>query len=92
MLWKEVGKAPWWRGGQCRHVQISELLSMEKCDEAVMDFLVATVARMFPAKTEGGLRAGVQRGEEYELADSPWFLPFSVVFYFDHFQMLAFLC
>jgi len=64
---------------------------MEKCDEAVMDFLVATVARMFPARTKGGLRAGGQRWEEYELADSPWFLPFSVVFYFDHFSDASFL-
>jgi hypothetical protein len=31
-------------------VQVSELLSMEKCDEAVMDFLVATDIRKFPPK------------------------------------------
>jgi hypothetical protein len=30
MLWKEVGKATGWRAGRCRHVQVSELLSMVK--------------------------------------------------------------
>jgi hypothetical protein len=70
MLWKEVGKATWWRGGECRHMQISELVSMEKWDKAVMDFLAGTVARKFPPKTERGVRAGGQRGEEYDLADS----------------------
>jgi len=49
-LWKEVGKATRWRAGRCRHVQVSELLSMEKCDKAVMDFLAATDIRKFPPK------------------------------------------
>jgi hypothetical protein len=31
-------------------VQVSELLSMEKCDKAVMDFLAATEVRKFPLK------------------------------------------
>jgi ribonuclease HI len=64
----------WWCGGggrtvaqtqehlfrhcRCRHVQVSELLSMEKCDKAVMDFLAATdVGKLLP-KTGGGVRAG----------------------------------
>ena len=49
-LWKEVRKATGWRAGRCRHVQVSELLSMEKCDKAVMDFLVTTNVGKFPPK------------------------------------------
>jgi hypothetical protein len=49
-LQKEVGKATGWRVGRCRHVQISELLSLEKCDRAVMDFLIATDIGKFPPK------------------------------------------
>jgi hypothetical protein len=47
-LWKEVGNATGWRAGRCRHVQVSELLSMEKCDKAVMDFLATTDVGKFP--------------------------------------------
>ena len=39
-------------------MKVSELLSIEKCDKAVMDFLVATDVGKFPAKTSGGVRAG----------------------------------
>jgi hypothetical protein len=49
-LWKAVGKATGWNAGRCRHVQISELFSIEKCDRAVMDFLAATDAGKFPPK------------------------------------------
>ena len=49
-LWKKVGKATGWRASRCRHVQVSELLSMEKCDKAVMDFLRATDIGKFPPK------------------------------------------
>jgi hypothetical protein len=41
-------------------VQISELFSMEKCDQAVMDFLAATDVGKFPPKTSGGARAGLK--------------------------------
>jgi len=41
-LWKAVGKATGWKVGRCRHVQISELFSVEECDQVVMDFLAAT--------------------------------------------------
>jgi hypothetical protein len=44
-------------------VQVSELLSMEKCDKAVMDFLAATDVGKFPPKIDGGVRAGGQRAE-----------------------------
>jgi hypothetical protein len=50
MLWKEVGKATRWRVGRCRHMQVSEPLSMEKCDKAVMDILVVTDVWKFPPK------------------------------------------
>jgi len=63
-LWIEVGKATEWRAGRCRHLEVSELLSIEKCDKAVMDFLAATDVRKFPPKTGGGARAGRQRVEE----------------------------
>jgi hypothetical protein len=63
-LWKKVGKATGWIVGRCQHVQVSELLSVVKCDKAVMDFLPATDVRKFPPKMDGGGRAGGQRAEE----------------------------
>ena len=47
-LWKVVRKATGWRAGRCRHVQISELFSIEECNQAVMDFLEATEVGKFP--------------------------------------------
>jgi len=47
---EDSGKATGWKAGRCRHVQISELFSMEKCDQAVMDFLAATDVGKFPPK------------------------------------------
>jgi hypothetical protein len=52
-------------------MQVSELLSMEKCDKAVMDFLATTDVGKFPPRTSGGVRAGGQRVEEQEPAGSP---------------------
>jgi ribonuclease HI len=49
-LWKAVGKATGWNAGRCRHVQVSELFSIEECDQAVMDFLAATEVGKFPPK------------------------------------------
>jgi len=49
-LWKGVWKATGWKAGRCRHLQISELFSIEECDQAVMDFLAATEVRKFPPK------------------------------------------
>jgi len=49
-LWKAVGKAKGWKAGRCRHVQVSELFSMEECDQAVVDFLAATEVGKFPPK------------------------------------------
>ena len=62
-LWKEVGEAMGWRVVRCRHVQISELLSMEKCHRAVMDFLIATDIGKFPPKW-------AKEEEEFEPAGS----------------------
>jgi len=43
-----VGKATGWKAVRCRHVQISELFSLEECDRVVLDFLAATEVREFP--------------------------------------------
>jgi hypothetical protein len=48
--WKAVGKATGQKAGRCRHVQISELFSIEKCEQVVMDFLAATDVGKFPAQ------------------------------------------
>jgi hypothetical protein len=64
VLWKEVGKETGWRAGRCRHVQVSELLSIVKCNKGVMDFLVATDVGKFPPKMIKGVRAGGERAEE----------------------------
>ena len=64
MRWKEMGRATGWRAGRCRHVQVSQLLSVQKCDKAVMDFLAATDIGRFPLKLDGGGRAGGQLVEE----------------------------
>jgi hypothetical protein len=47
-LWKAVGKVTGWKVGRCRHVQVSELFSMEECDQAVVNFLAATDVGKFP--------------------------------------------
>jgi hypothetical protein len=36
--------------GICRHMQISELYSMEECDQVLMDFLVALQVGKFPPR------------------------------------------
>jgi len=45
-----LGKVMGWKAGRCRQVQISELFSIEECEHAMMDFLVATEPGKFPAK------------------------------------------
>jgi len=40
-----------WKAGKCRHVQISELFSMGICDQAVMNFLVATEVGKFQRRS-----------------------------------------
>jgi hypothetical protein len=50
VLWKAVGKATEWKASGYRYMQISRLFSMEKCDQAVMDFLAATDVEKFPPK------------------------------------------
>jgi len=46
-VWKEVGKPTGWKAGRCRPVQICDLFFVEQCDQAVMNFLVATEVREF---------------------------------------------
>jgi hypothetical protein len=70
-LWKEVGNAPGWRVGRCRHLKVPKLLHVEKSDQGVMDFLAATDVGKCPPKPRGGARAGSQRTEEKGPAGSP---------------------
>jgi len=49
-LCKAVGKVTGWNAGRCRHMQVSELCSMEECDPAVMDFLAGTDIGEFPPR------------------------------------------
>jgi len=48
--WKAVGKARGGKAGRFRNVQISELFTIQECDQAVMDFLAATEVGRFPPK------------------------------------------
>ena len=50
ILCKTVGQATGWKAGRCRHVQASELFTIEECDQAVMDFLAASEVGKFPPK------------------------------------------
>jgi hypothetical protein len=47
-LWKPVGKAACCTAGRCRNVQISELFSIEECNQAVRVFRATTEVRKFP--------------------------------------------
>jgi hypothetical protein len=47
-LWKAMRKATGSRAGRCRPVLISELFSIDQCDQAVMDILAATEVGKFP--------------------------------------------
>jgi len=49
-LWETVRQTTGWEAGRCRQVQISELLTIEECDQAVMGFLAATEVGKFPPK------------------------------------------
>jgi len=49
-LWKTVGQTTGWKAGRCRHVQISELFTIEECAQEVMEFLVATDVGKFHPK------------------------------------------
>jgi len=40
--WKAVGQATGWKAGRCRHVNVSELFSVEACDQVVMVSMGAT--------------------------------------------------
>jgi len=62
-LWKAVGKATGWKAGRCRHVHISELFSVEKCDQVVMVFMAATDVGKFPLNQEEE-RGQEERGQD----------------------------
>jgi hypothetical protein len=47
-LWRAVGKTSGWKAGGCRHVQISQLFSVEECAQAVMDILAVTEVGKLP--------------------------------------------
>jgi hypothetical protein len=47
-LREAVGKVKVWKTGRYRHVQVSELLSREEFNQAVVDFLPATEVGKFP--------------------------------------------
>jgi len=49
-LWKTAEEATGWKGTRFRHVQISELFSMEQCDQLVMNIVAATDVGKFPPK------------------------------------------
>ena len=49
-LWEAMGKTKRWKAGRCRHVHVSELCSGEECDQAVVDFPVATEVGKLPRK------------------------------------------
>jgi len=53
-----------WRFGRCQHVQVSDLLSMEMFDKAVVDFLAASDIRKFTSKPGGGDVADGQQVEK----------------------------
>ena len=89
-LWKAVGKVTGWKAGRCRQMQVSELFSMEECDQAVVDFLASTEVGKFPPKRlevwsarRGRLRCGERRQWAYIFS----FLFFSVLVY-----LLAVIC
>jgi len=75
-----VRKATGWKACRFRHVQISELFSIEECDQAVMDFLVATEVTMFLPKVKSGFRAwGSEATEVVAGFDLSVFLSFFLV-------------
>jgi hypothetical protein len=54
-LCKTVGQATGWKAGRCRHMQISELVTIEECDQAVIDYLVTTEVEEYPPKRTSGM-------------------------------------
>jgi len=67
-LRKAVGQTTGWKAGRCRHVTISELFTIEECDQAVMDFLAATDVGKFRPKR----RSGMEWAERLEARGQCW--------------------
>jgi len=61
--WKAVGMATGWKVRRCRHMQISELFSIEECDQAVMDVLAATEVGKFPAQLNDSMEEAQRRAQ-----------------------------
>jgi len=55
-----VGKVTGWKPGRCRHMQISELFSLEEFDQAVMDSLAATDVGKFPTQMMDGMEEALR--------------------------------
>jgi len=49
--------------GRCRHVHVSELFSVEECDQVVMVFMAAPEVGKFPLKQEEE-RGQEERGQD----------------------------
>jgi len=95
-LCKAVGKATGWKAGRCRHVQISELFSIEECDQAVMDFLAATEVGKFPPKWSSGRERAQGLGLRSGIGSNGLYLPFFpflsfVLSFFLSFSYLSFV-
>jgi len=58
-----VGKATGWKAGRCRYVHVSELFSVEKCDQVVMVFMAATEVGKYPLE-QAEERGQVERGQD----------------------------
>jgi len=90
-----VGKVTGWKVGRCRHVQVSELFSVEECDQAVMDFLTATEAGKFPANYSSGMEraqgSGLRSGRGGD-GVIPFFLSFCLSLIISLSLNFSFIC
>jgi len=65
VLWRAVTKVMSWTAGRCGQVQVTELLSKEKSDHVVVDFMAAFAVWKCPPKwmmVWGSLLAGLRSG------------------------------
>jgi hypothetical protein len=94
MLWNLAGKATGWKAGRCRHVQVSELLSRDECDQELKDFLAATEVGKFPprwmekwSRQEGRLRCGERQLRAYILSFLFLFLLLFLFWFWSFFEI-----
>jgi len=83
-LWKPVGKAAGYKAGSCRHAQISKMISMEDCNQAVVDFPATTEVSEFPPTSTGRMEQAQGSGAAVQVIGL--YLPFfpSVFLSFSH--------